>query len=151
METERRRLVLEFFIPHFIAMARSSERFEAIRQALIYLEQARRLCKLLLEEPGGDATATEYLDVIREKLIDCQRKLANQDGFRLPTRRESKLERTPHKPTRKQRPKFEDVHDSPTDNPGISAFTFVDVHTENSSSYDHMKLNEFISGEESKL
>lgn len=151
METERRRLVLEFFIPHFIAMARSSERFEAIRQALIYLEQAQRLCKLLLEEPGGDMTAKEYLDVVREKLIDCQRKLANQGGLKLPTRRESKLDRTQQKPLRKQRPKFEEVTDSPTDNPGISAFTFVDVHAENSSSHDHMRFNEFISGEESKL
>ncbi|XP_021181348.3 uncharacterized protein LOC110369988 [Helicoverpa armigera] len=151
METERRRLVFEFFIPHFIAMARSSEKFEAIRQAVIYLEQAQRLCTLLLEEPGGDMTANEYLEVIREKLSDCQRKLVNQGGYKLPPRRESKTVRTAHKPLRKQRPKFEEVQDSPTDNPGISAFTFVDVHADNSSSHSHMKLNEFVNGEESKL
>ncbi|KAJ8722747.1 hypothetical protein PYW07_003927 [Mythimna separata] len=151
MEAERRRLVLEFFIPHFIAMARSSEKFEAIRQALIYLEQAQRLCKLLLEEPGGDMTANEYLDVVHEKLIDCQRKLANQGGLNLPTRKESKLDRTQQKPPRKQRPRFEEITDSPSENPGISAFTFVDVHAENSSIHDHMRFNELISGEESKL
>lgn len=151
METERRRLVLEFFIPHFIAMARSSERFDAIRQALIFLEQAQRLCKLLLQEPGGDMTANEYLDVVRDKLTDCQRKLANQGGYKLPTRRETKLERNQQKPLRNKRPKFEKVHDSPTDNPGISAFSFVDVHAENSSSHDQMRLNEFTNGQESKL
>lgn len=153
METERRRLVLEFFIPHFIAMARSSERFEAIRQAVIYLEQAQRLCTLLLEEPGGDITASEYLDVVRDKLNDCQRKLVNQGGFKLPPRRESNLERAPQKNYRRQRPKFENIvsQDSPTDNPGISAFTFVDVHVENSSNHDHMKLNDVLVGEESKL
>ncbi|KAJ8725616.1 hypothetical protein PYW08_003799 [Mythimna loreyi] len=110
-------------------MARSSEKFEAIRQALIYQEQAQRLCKLLLEEPGGDMTANEYLDVVHEKLIDCQRKLANQGGLKLPTRKESKLDRTQQKPPRKQRPKFEEITDSPPENPGISAFTFIDVGT----------------------
>lgn len=151
METERRRLVLEFFIPHFIAMARSSERFDAIPQALIFLEQAQRLCKLLLEEPGGDMTANEYLDVVHDKLTDCQRKLANQGGLRLPTRRDNKHERSQQKPVRKHRPKFEEVHDSPTDSPSISAFTFVDVHVANSSSHDQPRHNEIINGEESKL
>lgn len=143
MEPERRRLVLEFFISHFIAMARSSEMYEAIKQAVIYLEQAQRLCTLLLEEPGGDITANEFLDVVRDKLADCQRKLVNQGGFKLP-RRESQIERSAMRPARKMRPKYENiVSHSPTENPGISAFTFVDVHVDN--------LREDVNGEESKL
>lgn len=147
MDPIRRRLVLEFFIPHFIAMARSSEKFEAIRQALIYLEHAQRLCILLSEEPGSDSTAKEYLRVIREKLVDCQRKLVQQSY--LPQRPEINRNRKPQR-HRKQRPKFEDIPDSSADSPGIPAFTFVDVHVENST-YDHMKLNVFTNGEESKL
>lgn len=143
MEPERRRLVLEFFISHFIAMARSSERFEAIKQAVIYLEQTQRLCTLLLEEPGGDSTANDYLDVVRDKLADCQRKLVNQGGFKLP-RRESQVDRAAMRPFRKLRPKYENiVSHSPTDNPGVSAFTFVDVHIDNS--------RDDVNGEESKL
>ncbi|KAF9802404.1 hypothetical protein SFRURICE_009086 [Spodoptera frugiperda] len=147
MDPIRRRLVLEFFIPHFIAMARSSEKFEAIRQALIYLEHAQRLCILLSEEPGSDTTAKEYKKVIREKLVDCQRKLVQQSFLspRSDIKRNHKSQRY-----RKQRPKFETIADSPADSPGIPAFTFVDVHVENST-YDHMKLNEFTNGEESKL
>lgn len=152
MEAERRRLVLEFFIPHFIAMARSSEKFDAIRQAVIYLEQAQRLCTLLLEEPAGETTGNEYLDVIRDKLADCQRKLVTQGGFKLPPRRESYLDRSVHNAVRRQRPKFEHIvnQDSPTptENHGISAFTFVDVHVENS--VNQMKLSDAV-GEESKL
>ncbi|XP_022819424.1 uncharacterized protein LOC111351635 [Spodoptera litura] len=147
MDPIRRRLVLEFFIPHFIAMARSSEKFEAIRQALIYLEHAQRLCILLSEEPGSDSTAKEYLRVIREKLVDCQRKLVQQSY--LPQKPEINRNRKPQR-HRKQRPKFEDIPDSSADSPGIPAFTFVDVHVENST-YDHMKLNVFTNGEESKL
>lgn len=150
METERRRLVLEFFIPHFIAMARSSERFDSIRQAVIYLEQAQRLCTLLLEEPGGDNTANEYLDVIHDKLTDCQRKLVKQMN-KLPSRQESNLDRNMYRVARKQRPQFENHNQpSPSDYPGIQPFSFVDVHVDGSGHSDHLKLNDII-GEESKL
>ncbi|XP_028161983.1 uncharacterized protein LOC114353978 [Ostrinia furnacalis] len=153
MEVERRRLVLEFFIPHFIAMARSSEKFEAIRQAVIYLEQAQRLCVLLKEEPAGEYTANEYLDVIRDKLLDCQRKLANQVGFKLPPRRESSVERSAQRPIRKLRPRYENItnQDSPSDSSGFSAFTFVEIHAESSSNQDSIRLNIDDIGEESKL
>lgn len=153
MEPERRRLVLDFFIPHFIAMARSSEKFEALRQAVIYLEQAQRLCFLLRDEPAGEFTAIEYLDVIRDKLADCQRKLVNQGGFKLPTRGENNVDRNNHsKPIRKQRPKYENIisHDSPTENFGSSSFTFVEVHVEQSSKQEIKKLED-IGKEESKL
>lgn len=136
MEAERRRLVLEFFIPHFIAMARSSEKFESIKQAVIYLEQAQRLCILLLEEASGETSANEYLDVIRDKLTDCQRKLVNQGGYKLPSRRENSPNRAQQMPIRKQRPNYKNIisQDSPTAEAGISAFTFVDVHIESDTS-----------------
>ncbi|KPJ15060.1 Protein MB21D2 [Papilio machaon] len=154
MQPERRRLVLEFFIPHFIAMARSSEKFEAIKQAVIYLEQAQRLCRLLLEEPAGDVTANEYLDVIREKLIDCQRKLAKQVGYKLPPRVESYSDRSSNSHLiRKHRPKYEHMinQDSPCDSPSIAPFTFVDVHVENAKNKDFKKLKVAVDPEESKL
>lgn len=152
MEAERRRLVLEFFIPHFIAMARSSEKFDAIKQAVIYLEQAHRLCTLLLEEPAGETNGNEYLTVIRDKLADCQRKLVTQGGFKLPPRKESYLDRTHHNAIRRQRPKIEHIvsqnSPSPSELHGMSAFTFVDVHSENT--VNQMKLSDAF-GEESKL
>lgn len=151
METERKRLVFEFFIPHFIAMARSSENFEDIRQALIYLEQAQRLCMLLMEETPGDFTANEYLDIIRDKLADCQRKLVNQVGYKLTPRRDSHVERNAHKEIRKQRPRFENMisQDSPTDSAGIPAFTFVDI--EPVPKTNPVKLKDLYESEESKL
>lgn len=152
METERRPLVLEFFISHFIAMARSSEKFEAIKQAVIYLEQAQRLCILLKEEPGHEDNANEFQDVIQDKLADCQRKLVNQSGFKLPPR-ESQIERSPMKPIIKVRPRYQQivaqVSESPTENTGISEFTFVDVHTENLNGSSKIRFDDIA--EESKL
>lgn len=150
MDVDRRRLVLEFFIPHFIAMARSSEKFEAIKQAIIYLEQAQRLSTLLKEEPTGEFTANEYLDVIRDKLADCQRKLVTQGGYKLPLRREGS-ERSVQRPIRKRNSRYDsNISDSPSESVGFSAFTFVDVHAENSTTQDSIKLGE-IDEEESKL
>lgn len=156
MDTERRRLVLEFFIPHFIAMARTSEKFEAIKQAVIYLEQAQRLCILLRDEPSGDTSAVEYLDVIRDKLADCQRKLVKQGGYKLPPRRESKPDRLVNNPIRKQRPNFEHIvsQNSPVENHSISVSAFVDVHIETGSLQEdknNLKLNDTVNAEESKL
>lgn len=152
METERRRLVLEFFISHFIAMARSSEKFEAIKQAVIYLEQAQRLCILLKEEPGDDDNANEFLDIIQDKLADCQRKLVNQSGFKLPPR-ESQIERPTMKPITNVRPRFKQIvaqaNDSPTDHTGISAFTYGDVHVENLNGSSKIRFDDIA--EESKL
>ncbi|CAG9096631.1 unnamed protein product [Plutella xylostella] len=158
LDVERRRLVLEFFIPHFIAMARSSERFESIRQALIYLEHAQLLCHLLLDEAAGEMTANEYLDVIRDKLADCQRKLVNQGGFNLPERKERPVSRN-NLPVRKQRPRYPNIvnQDSPTDL-RTSSFTFVDVHAAGPSSPNRRASrfninfeNDFDDEEESKL
>jgi hypothetical protein len=154
MEMDRRRLVLEFFIPHFIAMARSSEKFDAIRQAVIYLEQAQRLCVLLKEEPAGEMTADDYLEVIRDKLVDCQRKLVTQVGYKLPPRRESKPDRMFIKPTPKFRPRYENIsnQDSPSEVSGFSPFTFVEIHAENTSIQDGIILNDFdMETEDSKL
>ncbi|XP_041977539.1 uncharacterized protein LOC121731918 [Aricia agestis] len=149
MEAERRRLVLEFFILHFIAMARSSEKFEALRQAVIYLEQAQRLCVLLKEEPAGDMTARDYIDIIRDKLADCQRKLVNEGGYKLQNREKKYTDvNIQTKAMRKHRPRYEHIinQDSPTDTSGIGPFTFADVHNDQAGSYDFKKLLE-----ESKL
>ncbi|XP_053625762.1 uncharacterized protein LOC128683825 [Plodia interpunctella] len=153
MDVERRRLVLELFIPHFIAMARSSEKFEAIGQAIIYLEQAHRLCLLLIDEPAGDITANEYLEVIRDKLADCQRKLAKQGGYKLPPRAESNSERPMRKVVRKNRPRFDSTaSNSPSDIPGISPFTFADVHVEEQKKNGTVTFSEIHNEvEESKL
>lgn len=152
MDLERRRLVLDFFISHFIAMARSSEKFEAINQAVIYLEQAQRLCVLLKEEPGTDSKTNEFQYIIRDKLADCQRKLVNQSGFNLPPR-ENQVERTAIKPIKKIRPKYQQIvdhaSDAPTEHTGISAFTFVDIHVQNSNRLGEIRLSELA--EESKL
>ncbi|KAM3963470.1 uncharacterized protein ACR2FA_002406 [Aphomia sociella] len=152
LEPERRRLVLEFFIPHFIAMSRSSEKFEAIGQAIIYLEQAQRLCLLLLDEPAGDITANAYMDVIRDKLADCQRKLANQGGYKLTVRRESNVDRPLKKAIHKRRPKFDNINgsNSPTDASGFAPFNFAEVHEEPTSS-NYIKLKDMAIDEESKL
>ncbi|XP_045785151.1 uncharacterized protein LOC123880848 [Maniola jurtina] len=151
MEVERRRLVLEFFIPHFIAMARSSEKFDALNQAVIYLEQARRLCYLLREEPAGDGTAKEYLDVIRDKLSDCQRKLVNLGGYRLPPREKAHTERNlPPNLNRKHRPKCEHIinQDSPSEG---GRFHFADIHLENNFNQEMKKYLDINGPEESKL
>lgn len=136
-------------------MARSSEKFEAIRQAIIYLEQAQRLCVLLMEEPGGDANGHEYLDVIRDKLADCQRKLVNQKGIILPLRKATSTHNNNNtdrlvQNIQRQRPKVEHIvnQDSPTENKGIQAFSFVDVQGE--SPMNHMIFTDRID-EESKL
>lgn len=150
MEVERRRLVLEFFIPHFIAMARSSEKFDALRQAVIYLEQAQRLCYLLREEPAGDGTANEYLDVIRDKLSDCQRKLVNQGGYKLPPRDKLHMGRNlPSNFIRKQRPKCEHVINQ--DSPIEGGFTLADIHIESNFNQEMKKYLDINGTEESKL
>lgn len=157
MEPERRRLVIEFFIPHFIAMARSSEKFDALRQAIIYLEQAQRLSYLLREEPGGDITAREYLDIIRDKLGDCQRKIVSQGGYKMPMREKSFLDKkSPHANLiRKQRPSSEHIINqySPSDGSNVAPpFTFADVHVENISQNSKTFLEFHDSNsEESKL
>lgn len=146
MEIDRRALVLEFFISHFIAMARSSEKFEAIQQAVIYLDQAHRLCILLREQPGHHENANEFLDVVRDKLADCQRKMVNQRGHNLPPR-ESQIERSAVRPRYQQI--VAQVNESPTEQAGISVFTFVDVHAENVNESSKIRFDDIA--EESKL
>ncbi|XP_047510183.1 uncharacterized protein LOC125053049 [Pieris napi] len=152
MESERRRLVFEFFISHFIAMARSSEKFEAIRQAVIYLEQAKRLTILLKEEPASEASVHEYDHIIRDKLADCQRKLANHIGYKVSVREHHRSVNT--NMMRKQRPKVEHIinnQDSPTDNSATPPFAFVDVHVENVKIRDKVPFVEIDDLEESRL
>lgn len=153
MESARRPLVLEFFISHFIAMARSSEKFDAIKQVIIYLEQAQRLCIILQYQPGYIDDANKLLEVVRDKLADCQRKLVKQSGFKLP-HRESQIERSPMRPIVRIRPKYPEIvaqaspQNSPLEHDGTSAFTFVDVHVEISNNSNEINFEDI---EESKL
>lgn len=155
LEPERRRLVLEFFIPHFIAMARSSEKFDSLRQAVIYLEQAQRLCYLLKEEPAGDVVAYEYLEVIRDLLADCRRKLVNQGGYKLPLREKTNLKHSVSNTNkiRKHRPRYEHIvnQDATSDAGSIQPLAFVEVHVENVSNQEIKKVLDINDLEESKL
>lgn len=111
-------------------MARSSEKFDSINQAMIYMEQAQRLCLLLLDEPGGDATADEYLEIIREKLADYQRKILHQIKYKLSSRQENTIRSV--RGSMKQRPKTKRVisQDSSSDDSGIAPITIADIHVE---------------------
>lgn len=51
---------MDFFIPHFIDIAKKSNSFRAIRQARFYLQHAERLVKLLRECGDGEAKAWKY-------------------------------------------------------------------------------------------
>jgi hypothetical protein len=51
---------LDFFIPHFIDIAKKSNSFRAIRQARFYLQHAERLVILLRECGDGEAKAWKY-------------------------------------------------------------------------------------------
>lgn len=143
--------MLEFFIPHFMAMSRMSERFDAMKQAVIYLEQAERLCMLLQEESCGEASAIDYLEAISEKLHECRQKLINQSRIRLRRQKEKQQDAEQVRGFQKQRPKYIQMisSESSMEASGISHFTQVDVH--------HVKLNQDLAlgydmeSEESKL
>ncbi|GBP10938.1 hypothetical protein EVAR_5501_1 [Eumeta japonica] len=125
MESVRRRLVLEHFIPHFIEMARCSEKFEVTNQALIYLEHAQRLCKLLLLEPAGEIAAREHMDTIQEMIATLQRKLVHRSGYNLLTKPKAKA--PPHLLTRQGSTNHTNGQDSSRDADSAAAFTFVQV------------------------
>ncbi|OWR52954.1 hypothetical protein KGM_205074 [Danaus plexippus plexippus] len=151
---ERRRLVLEFFIPHFIAMARSSEKFEALRQAVIYLEQAQRLCYLLMEEASGELSAKEFLDIIRDKLSDCQQKLVNQEGYKFSIVEKNNAERKMASDIiRKRRPRCEHILNlaSPMEGSSNTPVTFAEVHEQHKSRRDIKTYIDYDGSEESKL
>lgn len=56
----RKMALLEFFIPHFIAIAKKSNSFRATRQARFYLKHAERLVQLLRECDDGISQAWSY-------------------------------------------------------------------------------------------
>lgn len=82
-------MVLELFIPHFIAMAECSDKFEATRQAIIYLEHAQRLSILLKDDPTCEGQAREYIAIIKEKLDHVKIKVAKSGAPKVPKRNES--------------------------------------------------------------
>ncbi|XP_021930255.1 uncharacterized protein LOC110834913 isoform X2 [Zootermopsis nevadensis] len=56
----RKMALLEFFIPHFIDIAKKSNSFRATRQARFYLQHTERLIRLLRECDGGESKAWKY-------------------------------------------------------------------------------------------
>jgi hypothetical protein len=57
--------LLDFFIPHFIGIAKTSHSFRAIRQARFYLQHAERLVKLLRERGDAEAKVWKYSSEIK--------------------------------------------------------------------------------------
>lgn len=70
-------------------MAESSERLDASRQAIIYLEHANRLSVLLRDEPGGQGAGREFIAIIREKTEILKDKVGNPGAPQVPKRNES--------------------------------------------------------------
>jgi hypothetical protein len=57
--------LLDFFIPHFIGIAKKSDSFRAIRQARFYLQHAERLVRLLRECGDAEGKASKYSSEIK--------------------------------------------------------------------------------------
>jgi hypothetical protein len=57
--------LLDFFIPHFIGIAKTSHSFRAIRQARFYLQHAERLVRLLRERGDAEAKVCRYSSEIQ--------------------------------------------------------------------------------------
>lgn len=70
-------------------MAESSERLDASRQAIIYLEHANRLSMLLKGEAGGEGAGREFIAIIREKVEILKDKVGNPGAPQVPKRNES--------------------------------------------------------------
>lgn len=103
-------------------MARSSEKFGSINQAMIYLEQARRLCLLLQGELGGD-NADEFMYIISEMLTDYRPKLATQEKLKLPFGNKN------HNSNTQKRPSTSFVKSGVSyEQAGIPPVSFADVH-----------------------
>ena len=67
MDTFRRKTILEFFISHFIEIAKKSNEFQATAQAKFYLQHTKNLNQLLEEMEGGDHTNSyQYKNKIKE-------------------------------------------------------------------------------------
>lgn len=62
------KLLLEFFIEHFIHMVQASNRIRAYKKSTVLLDQAFNLTVLLGEE-GYDAAAENYFDIIKSLRI----------------------------------------------------------------------------------
>ncbi|XP_077290505.1 uncharacterized protein LOC143914239 [Arctopsyche grandis] len=88
-DINRKRLVLEMFIPHFISIAEFSIKFESLKQALMYLEHARRLSTLMIEESSGEGQGREYMAVINEKIETLKTTMIKPTVPKVPRRNES--------------------------------------------------------------
>lgn len=95
METTRRQLVFDIFIPHYIQMAKVSANFRSLNQAMIYVKQVKRLCSILqddklLQSLDMSNKYLEQIEPIEKKIVAAM----NRDSYAVPElpRRESMLE-----------------------------------------------------------
>lgn len=92
MEQLRRVLLYEFFIQHFIGMAKMSYRFHATNQSMVYLKQALRLCSLLQEDGHSCDMYVDQIDAIHCDVLAERNRDTQWSRPQLPTRRESTVD-----------------------------------------------------------
>lgn len=77
------------FIPHFISIAECSIKYESLKQALMYLEHAKRLSTLMLEEQSSEGQGREYIAIIKEKIETLRTIMIKPTVPKVPRRNES--------------------------------------------------------------
>lgn len=88
MEVLRRKLIYELFIEQFVEMSKVSMKYRALSQTLIYLNQADRICALLVDDQYPE-DAKKFRGQIEPLRTNLQHLLVNYtQGPALP-RRES--------------------------------------------------------------
>ena len=70
MELLRRKLVYELFIEQFLEMSKVSIKYRALNQTLIYLNQADRICALLVDDqyPDDAEKFKQNIELLRASL-----------------------------------------------------------------------------------
>lgn len=85
----RRSLVLDLFISHFIEIAVKCMYYDATKRAIAYLEQAKRLTKLLADDVYRTEEANNYLERISKEEKIAKSIVLSKGGPDLPKPPES--------------------------------------------------------------
>lgn len=124
-----------------MSIAETSVKYDSTRQALIYLEHAKRLAALLKEEPISEAQGREYISMINEKIEELKTpihkptvvpEVPRRNSFVLP--RESIRQKPTEKyvnlnsPQPEHRGNYRHGPESPTTK--IASVVFADVHVD---------------------
>ena len=99
-DTVKKTALLEFFIPHFIEMARKSNHFKATQQARFYQQHAEHLQKLL-RECADWKFEEEYFSKEFEQLYKEIDKESTAQQFASKTLKQTALTETPTKPEKR--------------------------------------------------